>query len=253
MTAIEICLDTEPFDNLARQVRDACVGGAARIELCAHMNKQGLTPSYAAMVAAREAADELAELLVMIRPRDGDFCYSANEIQIMAMSILQAARAGADGVVFGCLDVQQRIDAEAMALLLDTAKSAGLAVTFHRAFDLIEDQAAALESLIEWRVNRLLSAGVPWGSDKGVLYGLQALRTLLQQADGRIELVIGGGLRAHHVLALREGLLRGAGQGAFSLHCHSAALSRGRVDASKVADLVCLAGLPLDELKAQHG
>lgn len=47
---------------------------------------------------------------VMIRPRTGDFLYSDAEIRVMLADIRAFKDAGADGVVFGVLETDGKVD-----------------------------------------------------------------------------------------------------------------------------------------------
>lgn len=246
MIALEVCIDADDLLALPADVAAAKAGGAVRIELCGHMQHQGLTLSYAAMGIAREAFTAVPGLLVMIRPRAGDFCYSASELAQMQDDLYRAAGQGANGVVLGALDSHNQLDIKALSPLLALAQHLSLEVTFHRAFDAIENPFAALEQLIDLGVSRVLSAGTPWGSGLGVLDGLPRLATLLTQAAGRIELVAGGGVGPDNVVQILREL--GVNQGPWSLHSYSAVLDApsansdkvcsGRVSQAKVAELV---------------
>ena len=156
----------------------------------------------------------------------------------MQQAISQAADAGADGVVLGLLTTQRGLDLPALELLLSQAKRLGLQVTFHRAFDAIYDQQLALEQLIQLGVDRVLSAGTLWGSDLGVMHGLNRLQQLKIQAAGRIELVVGGGVQLDNLTTVVDSL-KPAGT-LWSVHSYSAVLSQGRVDPQKVAAMVRL-------------
>ena len=102
-------------------------GGAQRVELCAGIPEGGTTPSYGEITMARRLLDIRLHVIirprttpsygeitmarrlldirlhVIIRPRGGDFLYSPVEIETMIEDIRMARRAGADGLVFGCL------------------------------------------------------------------------------------------------------------------------------------------------------
>lgn len=185
---------------MQRAARAAYVGGAARIELCADMAHAGLTPPASHMRAARQAFARPG-LLVMIRPRAGDFCYSAREIEWMLRQIELARMAGADGVVLGVLRASDGRVAQRLLRRLRQAASE-LSVTFHRAFEATPDTAEALEVLIDSGVDRVLTSGLRWGQVGTALEGSARLARLIRQAGQRIEVVVGGGLASAHVPAL---------------------------------------------------
>lgn len=57
-------------------------------------------------------------VFVMIRPRGGDFLYSDREVEVMKADIRLAKLHGADGLVFGALTEDGRIDTELCTALL---------------------------------------------------------------------------------------------------------------------------------------
>ena len=92
---IEVCLsDLNSAENAAR-------GGASSIELCVdRCTAGGVTPSCGLIskVVQRVASiNSNAVVNVLIRPRDGDFVYSADEFDIILDDIAAAKRAGAHG------------------------------------------------------------------------------------------------------------------------------------------------------------
>lgn len=236
MITLEACINADDLHALPGDLHAAVAGGARRVELCGAMDQDGLTPSPAALAIARQALTNLPGLLVMIRPRGGDFCYSAADVLQMQRSIELAAQAGADGVVFGLLTDQGQLDLTRLKPLVAQSQAAGLQLTFHRAFDAVSNPLAALDQLTELGVQRILTAGTAWGSGLGILDGLPLVQQLLQQAAGRVELVLGGGLNQQNLPQLLPAL-QSWRQG-FSIHSYSALLSQGRVDPDKVNQLV---------------
>ncbi len=179
---IEICLDR--MDS----IRHCAAAGIDRIELCHALSEGGITPSLGMIAQARQMFQ--GTIMVMIRPRRGDFLYAPEEINIMRRDIACARAEGADGVVFGCLLADGSIDESAIEPLLEAA--AGLDVTFHRAFDVSRDLPESLETLIRLGIPRVLTSG----GEPDVWRGIQQLASLHEQAAGRITLLPGGGLTA---------------------------------------------------------
>jgi copper homeostasis protein len=169
-------------------------GGADRVELCAALEVGGLTPSYATLAGARKV--EGLGLHVLIRPRSGDFNYTAAEVDIMADDIRMAARVGADGVVLGCLTPEGDIDVEAVRRLKEAA--GGCSVTFHRAFDCCRNASSALEQLVDLGVDRILTSGQRATAEEGI----PLLRELNLQAAGRIRILAGSGVNAGNIAKL---------------------------------------------------
>jgi copper homeostasis protein len=188
---VESCVDTLE-SALAAQA-----GGADRIELCDNLAEGGTSPS-AGMIAL--CCERLSiPVFVIIRPRGGDFVYSADELDVMLRDIRLAAELGAAGVVFGALMPDGSVDTDDTRKLIEAARP--MSVTFHRAFDACRNAEEALESLIALGVDRVLTSGraatAPQGAD--------CLRSLVRQAAGRIIVLAGGGVREHNVEQLVSG------------------------------------------------
>lgn len=168
--------------------------GGDRIELCSALALGGLTPS-AALVQRARAATSLP-ILMMLRPREGGFCYSAEEFRQMALDLKFGLAVGVDGFVFGCLNRNGTIDERRTAHLVKLA--AGRQTVFHRAFDVTPDPLAALETLVALGVTRVLTSG----QQATALAGADLIQKLVEQAAGRIEILPGAGVRAEHVAEL---------------------------------------------------
>ncbi len=169
-------------------------GGADRVELCAALPEGGTTPSAGMIAAVRKKIG--IGLQVMVRPRGGDFCYSADEFSIMQRDILIAKQLGANGVVFGLLTVEGRMDKPRMQQLVELARP--LKVTCHRAFDMTADLPQALEDLIELRVDRVLTSG----SQRSAIDAMPTLKQLVQNAQERIIVMACGEISISNVKAV---------------------------------------------------
>lgn len=183
---IEICASS------AESAARAQEGGAYRVELCAGIPEGGTTPSWGEIMAARELLTT-TRLHVIIRPRGGDFLYSPSEIGIMCRDIEAARKAGADGVVFGCLNRDGGVDMEAMQRLMEAAR--GMSVTFHRAFDMCRDPFLALEQIISLGCERILSSGQEATAEEGI----PLLKELVDRAGERIIIMPGCGVRPSNI------------------------------------------------------
>jgi copper homeostasis protein len=174
----------------------AQASGATRIELCDNPGDGGTTPSYGFITAARDKLD--IDLYCMIRPRGGDFFYSHDEFEIMKADIQVAKHLGCDGVVIGMLNKDGSVDKERCAALVELAYPMG--VTFQRAFDRVNDPFKALEDVIETHCERILTSGlVPSCAD-----GAALIAKLVQQADGRIVIMPGSGLRSSNLIEVAK-------------------------------------------------
>jgi len=187
----------------------AAAAGADRIELCIDYTAGGLTPDDDTIMAARTGLS--CPFFVMIRPRAGNFVYTQAEQETMKTDLLRAKALGANGFVFGILKADNTIDEAANKELVSLAHP--LSCTFHRAFDDIADKPASLETLVRCGFQRVLTSG---GRGNAVAYTDQ-LRALVLQAEGRIVVLPGGGIRATNIREIRE--LTGASE------FHSAAIT----------------------------
>jgi copper homeostasis protein len=190
VTLLEIALADVAGAGIAERA------GAARIELCAGLSDGGTTPSIGLV---RQASAQLfsTTLMVLIRPRAGDFVYTADEVRVMRADI-EAIRAAAPaaGFVIGALEPSGEVDLATISVLL--ADCEGAPVTFNKAFDSTPDIARSLDILIGLGVDRVLTSG----GRRTALDGAAEIRGLIEQAAGRITMVAGGSVRADTVCEL---------------------------------------------------
>ncbi|MFB2533435.1 copper homeostasis protein CutC [Paracoccus sp. p3-h83] len=188
---LEICVDD------AEGLSAALSGGADQIELCAALALGGLTPS-AGLVAQAVRLGRAAgvPIFAMIRPRPGDFCYDAADLEVAHGDLAAARAAGVDGVVLGVTQADGRLDGAAIAALRDAA--GGLPMVLHRAFDLAPEPFEALEQAIDLGFCRILTSG---GAATAV-QGADRLAALVAQSRGRIQIMPGGGLEVAGVARL---------------------------------------------------
>lgn len=185
---VEICASNYSSAIHAEQA------GAHRIELCAELAVGGITPSYGMIKQVRQ---ELSiPVVVLIRPRSGDFSYSSGEFDIMLEDIARCRDLGCAGVVSGVLDNQNRLDVERTRALVEAAGS--MSFTFHRAIDWIVDADEALEQLVNMGVKRVLSSGQATSASLGI-------EQLKQWKTDFPSLCImpGGGINASNVFAFK--------------------------------------------------
>lgn len=171
--------------------------GIQRVELCDNLAVGGTTPSYGVIKKAVEIGKkEAVGISTMIRPRGGNFHYTEEEIEVMKEDILQVKELGSTGVVLGCLTAEQRIHREHMLACLSLCE--GMEVTFHMAFDQIEkeQQKEELEWLIEQGVTRILTHG---GLGGAVEDHVDWINELISHAQGKIEVLVGGGVHKGNV------------------------------------------------------
>lgn len=146
---LEICIDSFASAAAAQQ------GGADRLEVCNSLAVGGTTPSVALV---EECVNQLQiPTMVMIRPHDGGFVYTDDDLRIMQRDIRAVKAIGVQGVVFGALTPSSEIDKEVCKRILEG--SAGLQTTFHRAFDMTKDPFQSLALLESLGFDRILTSG----------------------------------------------------------------------------------------------
>jgi copper homeostasis protein len=188
--SIEVCVDSVASAVAAER------GGAARVELCGNLLEGGITPSAGMIESVRQQIS--IGLQVMIRPRGGDFCYSADEFEIMRRDIVVAKNLGADGIVVGILDTKGNVDIERTRKLVDLARP--LNVTFHRAIDMSVDLLRATEDVCQTGVNRLLSSG----GEPTAWQGVETISRLVKVARGRTSVIACGGINRDNAARIVE-------------------------------------------------
>lgn len=191
---LEVCVDS------VESALAAVEGGADRLELCGDLTVGGITPSLALFREIRRHTNIRTHIL--IRPRCGDFCYSAHEFAVMEEEIRTFAKAGAEGVVIGVLRPDGYLDMERMAQLMKAAGT--MSVTLHRAFDVCAEPFHTLEQAVELGIDTILTSG----QQNSCIQGIQLLKELLWKAAGRIHIMAGAGVTAQLIpeLAAQTGI-----------------------------------------------
>jgi copper homeostasis protein len=179
---LEICVET------LEAALAAALGGADRIELCQELSVGGATPSAELMLEVRANVD--VPVFAMIRPRCGDFCYSAEEFELMVRDLETAKECGMNGAVLGILRADRGVDIERTRSLVQVARP--LPVTFHRAFDETPDLHAALHDVVETGAARVLTSGGKPSAQQGAA----EIAALVAAGGEKIGVVCGGGINS---------------------------------------------------------
>lgn len=182
----EVCADSINSAIAAQE------GGAERIELCQALSEDGLTPSPALTIYCKENLD--LQVMVLIRPRPGDFCYNDAEFEVIKNDVLFCKEAGVEGVVVGFLDKFNRVEKERLKEIVSLADD--MEVTFHKAFDVSENLEESLETIIECGCDRILTSG----GCKTAYEGRFVIGNLIEKAAGRIKILAGGGVNPENVI-----------------------------------------------------
>ena len=189
---LEVCVE-----SLA-SARAAVKGGADRLELCSALSIGGLTPYTELLRQIRLESD--IPVRCLMRPRAGDFLYTKEEIQMMAMQMESLRAAGADGFVIGCLTPEGDLDTKAMAPLLDAAAGTGL--TLHRCIDVSRDPVQTYLDAGKLGIDTVLTSGAALSC----LKGMETIGKLLRLRDGENgpEVLMGAGINAATITKFRE-------------------------------------------------
>lgn len=182
---IEVCCDSWQSAKVATEAQ------ADRLELCSGIGEGGLTPSLGLIQLVMQKLD--IQTHVLIRPRSGDFLYSAEEIDIMEKDVEYCKKTDVHGVVIGFLLANGDIDLELTKRFVELAGD--MKVTFHRAFDMCKDPLKALEELKELGIDYVLTSGQAATAKEGK----KLISELVKRSDGKIKIMPGSGVRAHNL------------------------------------------------------
>ena len=241
MIAVEICINCDSNQTVSESVGAAYSGGASTVELCGSMHLDGLTPTANQIIDSRNAFKNRVGLMVMIRPRQGDFYFSAQELDTMIRQINIASDSGADGIVIGVLNRKDNsVDTTSLSYLMEECLKKNLQVTFHRAFDATPNPIETLELLIDFGINRVLTSGTEWGQSKTALHGIEKLKQIVEISRNKIEVVIGGGIRSRNVTEVLNSVPLKNNK--VSVHSYSGVQVNGITTLDEVKSLVEIVG-----------
>ncbi|EFX87874.1 hypothetical protein DAPPUDRAFT_42368 [Daphnia pulex] len=177
---LEVCVDS------LESARNAERGGASRLELCSSLSLGGLTPTVGFVRSVKNCVK--LPVFAMIRPREGNFVYDRDELDVMEQDVNSLKEIGVDGFVFGAIHPDGAVDREACLRLITSAYP--LPCTFHRAFDVSADAFVAMEEIIQLGFRRILTSGQRESAEAG----LELIVRLREKADGRIVIMAGAGV-----------------------------------------------------------
>jgi len=167
--------------------------GADRVELCTALELGGLTPSQGTVERTLNETRGGLEIHALIRPRPGDFCYSRDDLATAEREVRFLVRQGVSGIVIGALEVDGTIALDSTRRLIAAAReiSSEINITFHRAIDHTTDPVAAVTTLLDLEIDRVLSSG----QASSAIDGLETLRAMVNAASDRVEVMAGGGVK----------------------------------------------------------
>ena len=171
-------------------------GGAQRIELCENLSVGGLTPNF---VLAKKVISELTiPVFILIRPRDGDFNYSAEEFVQIKKDIILFKDLGCKGIVSGILTKDKNIDIKRTRELIELSRP--LEFTFHRAFDEVLNPIDGLYKLIKIKSNRLLTSG----QKNTAIDGIELIQKLIKISNKKIIIMPGSGINSENITEFKK-------------------------------------------------
>ncbi len=187
---VNVCVN-EGVNNCVNEGPNVCVNEGANV--CVDENVNDCVKDDVSDCSPRRF-----DVNVLIRPRDGEFCYTDSEIETMIADIRFCSEIGVDGVVVGALTPEGNVDMSACRRLMDAAGD--MSITFHRAFDVCVEPSRALEDIIELGCDRLLTSG----QRPDALSGSGLIKSLVSQSDGRISIMPGSGIKPGNILEIER-------------------------------------------------
>ena len=184
---LEVCCGS------ADDVIEAYKAGADRVELNSNLFHGGLTPTIGTLLVAKRETD--IPVMAMVRPREGGFCYTDMEYQVCLKDAEMLINSGADGLVFGFLTADGKIDPERTRRIAEIAKNAGKETVFHRAIDVVPDWKEAVDLLAELGITRILTSG----QEPDVSDATDTIREMIDYAGERIQILPGAGITMRNI------------------------------------------------------
>lgn len=191
-------------------IYEAYKAQAHRVEICSNLLEGGTTPPLSWVEYALSL--KILEVYVLVRPRAGDFVYSELEYNTMIRDIELCGQIGCNGVVFGILDKDNKVDVERNKRLVQIANKYNMKTTFHRAIDRINNPETCIDTIVELGFDRILSSG----GELTATNGLQTLKSMIERANGEIAIMPGAGVSSGNIERLVKELNTTEFHGSFS-------------------------------------
>ncbi len=171
----------------------ASKAGAERIELNQALELGGLTPSPAMLNMVKQDTD--LEVVCMVRPRGAGFVYRDSEYKQMKAELVDLLKQGADGIAFGFLTADHRIDRERTREFVEIIQSHHASAVFHRAIDCTEDFFESLAVLHALGIDRVLTSG----QESTAVLGRARIQKAKELYGAEMEILPGAGVNAKNV------------------------------------------------------
>jgi copper homeostasis protein len=167
-----------------------------RVELCQCLEQGGLTPSLSFQKIALSYA-EYFETHVLFRNRAGGFVYTELEKEMLLQEMDFSHELGIHGFVVGALTKKKKLDLVFLEKIRHKFPEKEL--TCHRAFDDLEEIEPAIKQLTDLGFKRILTSG----RSSSAKIGIETLTRIKEVSEGKIEIMIGGGINAENVAFLQ--------------------------------------------------
>ena len=189
---LEVCCGS------AEDVIEAWKAGADRVELNSNLFHGGLTPTIGSLLVAKH--EVTIPIMTMVRPREGGFCYTDTEYRVCLEDAEMMLKNGADGLVFGFLTAEGKIDLERTRRIAGIAQSAEKETVFHRAIDVVPDWKEAVDQLEDLGITRILTSG----QSPDVSDATDTIREMIDYAGNRIQILPGAGITMRNIRRVAE-------------------------------------------------
>lgn len=179
-----------------KYIKEACVEGltqainaekqgADRLELCARLDLDGLTPDNETIMAVHQNCH--IPIRVIIRPKPGGFIYTETEFLEMKSSIETCKKIGVEGVVFGITTTKNTLDISKIKQLTQLAYP--MKVTIHKAIDTVENPLDELNKLMQIKgIHAVLTSG----KENTWVEGQELIKAMVKKAGRKIEIITCG-------------------------------------------------------------
>lgn len=175
---------------------NAIVAKADRLELCSALELGGITPHPSTISLLKKESS--TTLMALIRPREGHFVYSEVEKHLCLKQIEQSMSAGADGIVFGCLNSELGLDLEFLNQVLKILPPTK--ITFHRAIDVSNNPETIIKNLIDLKIQRVLTSGTKATASDGK----HIITSWIKKYGSKISIMPGSGISIDNVQDIIE-------------------------------------------------
>lgn len=184
---LELCVTDKTGILLAKKYK------LDRIELCMNLEQGGITPTNGLTLLALQ---QHLETHVLIRPRAGGFMYDDQEKETLLAEIHGLMDLPVTGFVVGALKANKEIDTTLLGEIRKLTKTKDL--TFHRAFDEMENWQDGVEVLKYFRFKRVLTSG----RSANVESGFNKFKMIQEAFGDQLELMTGGGVNPQNIARL---------------------------------------------------